>query len=271
MNRKLIPIAVAGALAAAGTLGAHAEEHVYRIESDYTHRIGHAPDWNVAAVDGMCRLRIWVDDRARVMLRGDEITVETDTGKRSFDQGSACTQPLPAHAVDGFHVVVERGRGTVMEVREPERSNRYTGTVSVVDPQNGGDSYELVMAWRNPGVVVGTAPAPNIVVGNTPPPDAGPPIADVATFDEVRACQDRVRARFLDRNASGDAYIEFDSAPQREYIGSATRTRIRGDAWARNSGEARRIKYRCTVDRGDRRILSARYDVVPRPRLSSIQ
>src|SRR6185437_12651924 len=74
MNRNWIPMAVAGALAAAA-LAAHAEDRVYRVDSDYAHPIRHAPDWNVAAADGMCRLHIWVDDRARVKLQGDRIEV----------------------------------------------------------------------------------------------------------------------------------------------------------------------------------------------------
>src|SRR5512142_606038 len=156
MNRRIIQAAVAAALAA-GALAANGEERVYRIESDAAHRIVPAPEWNLAAADGMCRLRVWVDDRARVSLRGDQIVVDTSSGKRSFDEGSVCTQPLPDHRVDNFHVVVERGRGTVMEVREPDGRNAYTGGVSIVDPQNGGDNYEIVMAWHNPGVVVGAA------------------------------------------------------------------------------------------------------------------
>ena len=286
MNRNCIAMAVAGALAAAA-FAAHAEDRIYRVDSDYAHPIRHAPDWNLAAADGMCRLHIWVDDRARVRLHGDRIEVVTDSGKRSYDQGSACTQPLPAHGVDNFHVVVEHARGTVMEARAPENRNGYTGSVTVVDPQDGGDTYELVMAWHNPGVIVGEAGAPNVVVGNTPPPDVvvpnttapdivvpntpPPVVAYGPDFDEVRACQDRVRARFLDRNASGDAYLDFDSTPEHEYIGSRTRTRITGSALAGNRGETRRIDYRCTVDHRDRRVLSAEYDVLPRPRVSSIQ
>lgn len=285
MKRNWIPMAVAAALAA-GALAAHAEDRVYRIDNDSAHRIARAPGWDVAAVDGMCRLHIWVDDSARVRLHGDRIEVVTNSGKRSYDEGSACTQPLPAHAVDNFHVVIERGRGTVMEARAPEHRNGYTGSVTIVDPQDGGDSYDLVMAWRNPGVVVGEATAPDVVVGNTPPPDVvvpntpppdivvpyhAPVIASNGTFDEVRACQDRVRARFLDRNATGEAYVDFDSAPEREYIGSATRNRIEGSALARNRSETRRIRYRCTVDYGDQRVLSAEYRVLPEPRLSSIQ
>jgi len=292
MNRNWIPMAVAGALAAAA-LAAHAEDRVYRVDSDYAHPIRHAPDWNVAAADGMCRLHIWVDDRARVKLQGDRIEVVTRSGKRSYDQGSACTQPLPAHAVDNFHVVVERGRGTVMEARGPENRNGYTGSVTVVDPQDGGDSYDLVMAWHNPGVIVGEASTPSVVVGNTPPPDVvvgntpapevvvpntpPPPMADNAPLgdytyvDEVRACQDRVRAKFQKRNPDGDAYLDFDTSTRTEHIVGLPREHIRGGALARNRTEDRRIDYRCTVDHDEQRVISASYDVQRPRRVSSIQ
>ena len=267
MNRRIVLAAAAAALAA-GSLAARAEERVYRIESDEAHRIAPAPGWNVAAADGMCRLRIWVDDRARVKLHGDEIVVETNSGKRSFDEGSVCTQPLPAAPVDNFHVVVERGRGTVMEVREPDHRNDYTGAVSIVDPQNGGDNYEIVMAWHNPGVVVGAAPLPAPVV--VPAPVAVAPAPDYALFDEARACQDQVRAKFVQKNPDGDAYVEFGSAPLRETV-SAERDRIRGDAWARNRTESRPITYECRIDRNGQRVVSAYYDVRGRSRLSSLQ
>jgi hypothetical protein len=258
MNRRLIPMAVAATLAAAGVLAANAEERVYRIESDAAHRITPAPNWNVAAVEGSCRLRIWVDDRARVKLHGDQIVVETDSGRRSFDQGSVCTQPLPAHPVDNFHVAVEHGRGTVMEVRQPEHRNDYTGGVTIVDPQNGGDNYEIVMAWNSPGVVVGTAPPPVAI----PVPAPG-----YASFDEARACQDQVRAKFLQRNGSGDAYVEFGTAPVREVL-NGERERLRGDAWARNRTESRPITYECRIDRREQRVVSAFYDVQGPSRLS---
>jgi len=259
LNRRLIPMAVAATLAAAGALAANAEERVYRIESDAAHRITPAPNWNVAAAEGSCRLRIWVDDRARVKLHGDQIVVETDSGKTSFDQGSVCTQPLPAHPVDNFHVAVARGRGTVMEVREPDRRNDYTGGVTIVDPQNGGDSYEIVMAWNGPGVVVGAAPPP--VVASAAPPAAIPvPSPGYASFDEARACQEQVRAKFLQRNGDGDSYVEFRTTPARDIV-SSERERIRGDAWARNRTETRPITYECRIDRRDRHVVSAFYDV----------
>jgi hypothetical protein len=46
---------------------------------------------------------------------------------------------------------------------------------------------------------------------------------------------------------------------------------IRGDAWARNRNEARRITYRCTIDNDEQRVLSASYEVNGPRRLSSLQ
>ncbi len=256
MKRKLIPIAVGAALAACASV-ALAEERVYRID-DESHVIRRAPEWNLAANEGMCRLRIWVDDRARVRLQGDRITVETDSGKRAFDQGSVCTQPLPDHPVDNFHVEVAHGRGTVMEVREPDRHNNYTGTVSVVDPQNGGDSYELIMAWNGAGPVVGAAP----------------PIVETApgyvAFDATRACQERVRVEFLNRNRDGDAYVEFGAPPAIDRLGRE-RSSIHGDGWARNHNESRPIAYDCTLNDRTQRVLSASYDLRDNPRVSYLR
>ena len=259
MNRKLIPIAVGAALSACASL-ALAEERVYRVD-DESHVIRRAPEWNLAANEGMCRLRIWVDDSARVKLQGDRITVETDSGKRAFDQGSVCTQPLPDHAVDNFHVEVARGRGTVMEVREPDRHNNYTGTVSVVDPQHGGDSYELIMAWNAAAPVVGAAPE------SLPVPVPAP---GYVAFDANRACQDRVRVEFLQRNRDGDAYVEFGAPPAVDRLGR-DRSTIHGDACARNHNESRPIAYECTLNDRTQRVLWASYDLRDNPRVSYLR
>ena len=254
MKPMSFPLALAGALAALGSLAAAAQAPVYG--PGYTSQLGRAPDWNLGAAQGMCRLRVWVDDRARIQLRGDQIIVNTDSGKRSFDQGSVCTQPLPFHGVDDFHVTVDHGRGTIAEVREPTRRNNYTGAVTVVDPENGGGNYELVMAWRNPGTAAPIVP----LAKNDPFP----------YFDETRACQDRVRGEFIQRNRNGDAYVEFTGVPVREEYG-AERERIRGEAWARNPRESRPIRYECVLNDRNDRVTSASYELGGRRYLSSLQ
>jgi len=126
MDRKHIAAAVAAAFALGGALAANAQDSS---NGDYyTYRLARAPEWNLAATSGSCHLRIWVDDRAQVQLRGDEIIVNTRSGRRSYDQGSTCTQPLPFHAVDNFHVAAAAGRGQVIEVRDPNRRNDFTAS-----------------------------------------------------------------------------------------------------------------------------------------------
>src|SRR5688500_4139046 len=100
MHRKLTTAVVLGALA----LGSGAALAQPRAFDDYSFRAGRAADWNLAAADGQCRLRIWVDDKALVQMRGDQIVVRTESGRRSYDQGSVCTQPLPLRRVEDFRV-----------------------------------------------------------------------------------------------------------------------------------------------------------------------
>jgi hypothetical protein len=146
-----------------------------------------------------------------------------------------------------------------MELREPDRHNGYTGTVSVVDPQNGGDSYELIMAWNTAGPVVGVAPAPAVV-----------PAPGYVSFDATRACQDRVRLEFLNRNRDGDAYVEFGAPPAVDRLGHE-RSTIHGDALARNHNESRPIAYDCTLNDRTQRVLSASYDMRDNPRVSYLR
>lgn len=147
MKPEWITLLVSSTLAVAGSATALAQA---RYADDYSFRVGRAADWNISAPDGQCRLRIWVDDKAQVQMRGDQIIVRTETGERSFDQGSVCTQPLPFHRVDDFRVTAERGRGAVFDVEPPRRRNNFTGSVHIDDPQNGGETYELLVAWHNP-------------------------------------------------------------------------------------------------------------------------
>ncbi len=248
MKRNILGAAVTGALALGAALAANAQD--YR-NDDYTYRLGRAPDWNVTAADGICRLRIWVDDRATVNLRGDQIIVNTSSGKRSFDQGSVCSQPLPFHGVENFRVSADQARGQVIEVREPTRRNNYTGSLTIVDPQNGGETYELVVAWNNPDA------RPVEPLASTDP---------FPYFDETRACQDRVRREFLSKN-DGDAYLEFTGMSDREPLG-ANRERIRGEAWARNRAESRGITYECILNDRTNRVLSSSYELRGRGRYS---
>jgi hypothetical protein len=251
MKRKILGAAIAGAVALCGSLAAPAQE--FRYDDQYVYRLGRASDWNINAETGSCHLRISVDDRASVQLRGDQIIVNTRTGRRSFDEGSVCTQPLPFHRVEDFRIVANEARGRIVDVRTPDRRNNFTGGMVIEDPQPGAATYDLVVSWRNverPGTPL---------VSNDPFP----------YFDETRACQERVRSEFLTRN-EGDAYLEFTGATDREDAG-ANRERIRGRAFARNRNESRMLTYECVLNERNNRVLSATYDLRGPARYSSIQ
>lgn len=252
MNRNIIGAAVAGALSLAAALAAPAQELRYD-DNNYVYRLGRAPDWNLNSDQGSCRLRIWVDDRADVQLRGDQIIVNTRSGRRSYDEGSVCTQPLPFRHVADFRVVANDARGRVAQVGEPLRRNNFTGTISIDDPQPGGSTYDLVVAWRNPD-----RPAAPLA-SNDPYP----------YFDETRACQERVRSEFLAKN-EGDAYLEFTGMTDRDDVGP-NRERIRGEGWARNRDESRAISYECVLNDRTNRVITSSYELGPRTRVSSLR
>lgn len=251
MNRKLTGILVTGALALGGAAPALGQD---RFVDEYSLRIARAPDWNLAAADGVCRLRLYVDDRARIEMRGDQIVVRTQSGRRSHDQGSACNQPLPLRRIADFRVTTERGRGSVFDVQPPLRANNFTSALTIHDPQDDGETYDVTVAWRNPDARI-AAP----LAASDPFP----------YFDETRACQDRVRADFVRRNDDGDAYLEFTTVPLREDVG-VNRERIRGEAWARNRIESRPITYECLLNERTNRVVTAAYELRQRNRYSSL-
>src|SRR3954453_12123131 len=143
--------------------------------------------------EGRCQIRLWVDDRAEVRLRGDRIWVTTLQGAKGRDEGSECSQALPFNAVRDFQVRQISGRSRVATAQDPSKANNYTAMFSVEDRQGGGDNYEFEVTWRA-----------DTGVANPPAP----------FFDDVRPCQDSVRQRFTAQNGRGSD-IDFDSFADR--------------------------------------------------------
>jgi hypothetical protein len=206
-------------------------------------------DWNPAAAEGRCTLRVWVDDTALLRLRGDDLWVETVQGDRSYDQGSTCTQPLPASRVRDFRITYDRGRGRVEEVQVPSRRNDYTGTIEVQDPQNGAALYVIDVAWSN----AGPAYADNGYGYSSAAPGRDP----APGYDMMRACQEQVRAEFVRRN-TGDAYLEFSGTPASEPL-SPERQRVYGAAYARNRSSTREVNYECVLNDRTMRVENIAY------------
>src|SRR2546421_12452604 len=59
------------------------------------------PGWDLRAREGRCEIRVWVDNRAEVRMRGDGIFVRTLEGSKGRDEGSTCSQPANAPGTAG--------------------------------------------------------------------------------------------------------------------------------------------------------------------------
>lgn len=213
-------------------------------QSELQLRARQLPGWDVKQREGRCQIRLWVDDRAEVRLRGDRIWVTTLQGAKGRDEGSACSQALPFNAVRDFQIRQIAGRSRVAMAQDPSRANNYTAMFSVEDRQGGGDNYEFEVTWRA-----------DTDVTNVPAP----------FFDDVRACQDTVRQRFVAQNGRG-SYIDFDSFADRQGTSpnpSQGQRRARGQGWrdqgldqeriqgrgtAKSRSESRQISYSCVID-----------------------
>ena len=76
-------------------------------------------DYNEQSRDGRCVLRVRVDDEIDVELRGNSVLLRTITGRPGKDEGSECSQPLPAGGFTKFTFRGIDGRGEVRLVQEP--------------------------------------------------------------------------------------------------------------------------------------------------------
>lgn len=199
-------------------------------------RLGQQPGWDPRAREGRCEVRMWVDHQAELRLRGDSISVRTLEGARSYDEGSRCSQPLPYNSIGDFQIRQTAGRNRVNLVQQPNRMNNFTALLSINDDQGGGDHYAFELTWRSEGDRP-NAPAP--------------------FFDDVRACQDAVRQRFLSKNGRG-AYIDFDGSANRQNQ-NRDRELIQGRGSARNQNESRDITYSCVIDTRNGQVRSGDY------------
>ena len=199
-------------------------------------RVRQQPGWDPRAREGRCEVRVWVDHQAELRIRGDGIFVRTVEGARSYDEGSACSQPLPYNSIRDFRLRQTAGRNRVNLVQEPSRMNNYTALFSINDEQGGGDHYAFEITWGSEGDRP-NAPAP--------------------FFDDVRACQDSVRQRFLSRNGRG-SYIDFEGSADRQNQGQG-RELIRGRGAAKNWNESRDLTYSCFIDTRSGQVQSGDY------------
>jgi hypothetical protein len=77
-------------------------------------------------------------------------------------------------------------------------------------------------------------------------------------FDNVHACQDSMRQRFVSRNGRGAADIDFDGFPNRQNQDQG-RKLIRGSGAAKNWNELQDLTYSCVMDTRSGQVQSGDY------------
>jgi hypothetical protein len=234
-------IAIAAAVALACVAGAAVAQEKLRLNSN--EGVVFTPRHQAATTPGAghCLLRVWVDDRATVYIRGDQVGVRTLSGHMARDEGSYCSGPLPIDA-ENFHIKSSNqpAGGRIVDLDSPNRGNGYTGSVTIDDPRNGGQTYVLDVTWNSPRYV--------------------PPIANRDdNRDEQDACQASVRDKIRARNGER-VDVDFRPNVRREDMGSG-RERIRGGGWAQGRNESARFGYECVVNDRSNRVEYANYSV----------
>jgi len=199
-------------------------------------RLGQQPGWDPRVREGRCEVRMWVDHNAELRIRGDAISIRTLEGAKSYDEGSRCSQPIPYNSIGDFQLRQTAGRSRVSLLQQPSRMNNFTALVSINDDQGGGDHYAFEVTWRSEG---------------------DRPNAPAAFFDDVRACQDSVRQRFLGKNGRG-AYLDFEGPADRQ-VQQQGREFIRGRGVAKNLNESRDLTYSCVIDTRSGQVSSGDY------------
>lgn len=108
-------------------------------------------DYNEQSRDGRCVLRVRVDDETDVELRGNSVLLRTITGRPGRDEGSECSQPLPAGGFTKFNFRGIDGRGEVRLVQEPRLGNNWTAIVAIRDKKGGDEGYTFELSWTTDG------------------------------------------------------------------------------------------------------------------------
>ncbi len=169
-------------------------------------------DYNPRAADGRCIIRVRLDDESDVELRGDRVLLRTLTGRPGRDDGSECSQPLPAGGFSKFAFRGIDGRGEVRLVQEPRLGNQWTAIVAIRDKKGGDEGYTFELSWTADPNAAPVASSGSSVFGQTPSSSGGgilpnlglggqtPIQAKFTGFDETLSSTGALRVNNQDQN-----------------------------------------------------------------------
>lgn len=116
------------------------------LRADEQVTVRHARNWQAGASEGWCAIKVRVDGEAEFALRGETLTIRTNTGEAARDTGSECTTLLPRN-VENFRFKGVDGRGDVRLLEEPTARNNWMAVVRIRDSKSGAEEYHFRLEW----------------------------------------------------------------------------------------------------------------------------
>ncbi|HEX8287574.1 MAG TPA: hypothetical protein VF556_06260 [Pyrinomonadaceae bacterium] len=124
--------------------------------NDISRELGNSPgnggnnggnNGNNQQIIGRVYWRGTVDDRVQLVIRDQNLRVQTISGRSYPDGNYNFTAALPSRRVS-VDVNKQKGRGNVRVIQQPSRDNDFTTVVEITDEGNGAKEYELEIFWR---------------------------------------------------------------------------------------------------------------------------
>ena len=109
--------------------------------------VSHAGNWDDAAQEGVCDIRVWVGEEAEIEFRWDKYSVTAPNGGEAFDANSTCNRPLDTKGMANFRFVKQYGRGTVTLVQGVKAGDDAPVIVRVRDQPAGTGAYHFRLTW----------------------------------------------------------------------------------------------------------------------------
>jgi hypothetical protein len=88
-----------------------------------------------------------VDGSDRIVLRGNQVSIEHIAAQQIRDAVFEISSPLPKSSVDVTLRII-KGRGRVEIVEQPSARNLYSVVVLIEDEKSGYDTYEFELTWQ---------------------------------------------------------------------------------------------------------------------------
>lgn len=99
-----------------------------------------------SAQSGSMRWSGSVDDVVQVVIRRRNVSTNTMSGSQTYDARYSFNGRMPRNNVRVW-VDKTEGRGRVVIVQQPNRRNRWTTIVQIIDSKGGRDRYRFTLYW----------------------------------------------------------------------------------------------------------------------------